>query len=192
MYQEKYGNVIVVKPSEGYSLVFRGDSSGSTYDRITRHKDSSFEDIVEVKKDYSEVYIPQYEEDEKNLEDVGKIRQLVVSKSKVILEEFLKENPLEFEGAYYNVSSEAQNHLASVIKAAEYAQSLGISYTPKWNPIDGKRVSYSLETLKRLFIEIQDYVLSFVIQQQEIEEQILALNDKIEILNFNIVYKKGE
>lgn len=112
----------------------------------------------------------------------------MIKKSKILLETFLSNNPLNFEGKLYNVTTEAQSHLNSVIKASEYAQSLNIEYTPLWNSIEGIREPYSLDTLKTLFIEIQKYVALFVIQQQKIEQDILNIKDIIELLNYNIEY----
>ena len=48
MYQEQIGDIIIIKPSEGYTLALRGVSSKETYKRISRHKDKSFDDIIEV------------------------------------------------------------------------------------------------------------------------------------------------
>lgn len=192
MYQEVFGNVIVIKPSEGYVLAFRGDSSQTTYKRISRHKNKPIDDIVEVKESNVPVFVPDYKENLIEKTNLDEIKQHIILQTKKILEEFLNNNPLLFEEQYYNVSSEAQGHLASIIKAAESAEEMNISYTPMWNPIGGQREYYSLQTLKKLFIEIQKYVLKFVIQQQNMEQQILSINDKIELLNFSIIYNKED
>lgn len=192
MYQEVFGNVVVIRPSEGYVLTLRGDSSKETYRKISRHKDKSINDIIEVKQSNVPIYVPIYEENLAEKTNLDEIKQHIISQTKKILEEFLDNNPLLFEEQYYNVSSEAQSHLASIIKAAESAQELQIHYTPMWNPIGGQREFYSLETLKKLFIEIQKYVLKFIIQQQKMEEKILSINNKIDLLNFSIIYSKED
>ena len=123
---------------------------------------------------------------------LDEIKQHIILQTKKILEEFLSDNPLLFEEEYYNVSSSAQSHLISIIKAAESAEELGIPYTPMWNAIGKQRQNYSLETLKKLLIEIQKYVLFFVIQQQKMELEILSIQDKKELLNFSIIYSKED
>lgn len=193
MYQEQIGDIIIIKPSEGYTLTLRGASSKETYKRISRHKDKSFDDIIEVKKENLPIYVPNYE---KNIMEekisLDEIKQHIILQTKKILEEFLSDNPLLFEEEYYNVSSSAQSHLISIIKAAESAEELGISYTPMWNAVGKQRQYYSLETLKKLLIEIQKYVLFFVIQQQKMELEILSIQDKKELLNFSIIYSKED
>ena len=192
MYQEQIGDIIIIKPSEGYTLALRGVSSKETYKRISRHKDKSFDDIIEVKKENLPIYIPNYEKNIVEGISLDEVKQHIILQTKKILEEFLSNNPLLFEGEYYNVSSSAQNHLISIIKAAESAEELGISYMPMWNAVGKQRQYYSLETLKKLLIEIQKYVLFFVIQQQKMELEILSIRDKKELLNFSIIYSKED
>lgn len=192
MYQEIIGNMIVVTPSEGYTLALRGDSSGETYAEISRNKNRSLDDIIEVKLTNLPIYVPHYEKNLAEETNLGEIKKYIILQTKKLLEEFLDNNPILFEDQYYNVSSEAQGHLASVIKAAESAQELNISYTPMWNAIGQQREYYSLETLKTLFIEIQKYVLKFIIQQQQMELQILSIKDREELLNFSIIYHKED
>lgn len=192
MYKEIIGNIAIIKPSEGYVLAFRGDSSGEVYQKVSRHKDKPIDDIIEVKEINIPIYIPIYKENLIEKTNLDEIKQHIISQTKKILEEFLDNNPLLFEEKYYNVSSEAQSHLASIIKAAESAQELQIHYTPMWNSIGEQREYYSLETLKKLFIEIQKYVLKFIIQQQKMEEEILSIDNKTDLLNFSIIYSKED
>lgn len=192
MYQTIIGNLMVIKPSEGYLLTLRGDPSGTTYVKISRNKNFPIDDIIEVKEANLPVYVPEYEKNIVEETNLDEIKKYIILQTKKLLEEFLDNNPLLFEERYYNVSSDAQGHLASVIKAAENAQELGISYTPMWNAIGHQREYYSLKTLKTLFIEIQKYVLKFVIQQQKMELQILSIKDKEELLNFSIIYNKED
>ena len=135
MYQAQIGDIIIIKPSEGYTLTLRGASSKETYKRISRHKDKSFDHIIEVKKENLPIYIPNYEKNIVEGISLDEIKQHIILQTKKILEEFLSDNPLLFEEEYYNVSSSAQSHLISIIKAAESAEELGISYTPMWNAV---------------------------------------------------------
>lgn len=123
---------------------------------------------------------------------LDEIRQHIITQTKIILQEFLNENPMKYKGELYSVTSEAQSHLSSVINAAEDAQNLGIVFTPMWNPQGESRRVYSLDELKRIFIAIQQYILPFVIQQQELEQIILATTNKEQLLNMNISYYKEE
>lgn len=192
MNQEIIGNTVVITPSEGYTLAFRGDSSDMTYAEISRNKNRALDDIIEVKLTNLPTYVPNYEKSLTQETNLDEIKKYIILQTKNLLEEFLDDNPILFEGRYYNVSSNAQGHLASVIKAAESAQELGIPYTPMWNAVGYQREYYSLKTLKTLFIEIQKYVLQFVVQQQEMELQILSFKNKEELLNFNIIYNKED
>lgn len=192
MNQEIIGNTVVITPSEGYTLAFRGDPSNMTYAEISRNKNRALDDIIEVKLTNLPIYVPNYEKSLTQETNLDEIKKYIILQTKNLLEEFLGDNPILFEGQYYNVSSNAQGHLASVIKAAESAQELGIPYTPMWNAVGHQREYYSLETLKTLFIEIQKYIFQFIIQQQQMELQILSLKDKEELLNFNIIYNKED
>lgn len=107
MYQTIIGNSIVVRPSEGYLLTLRGDSSGATYVKISRNKNFPIDDIIEVKETNVPVYVPEYEKNIVEETNLDEIKKYIILQTKKLLEEFLDNNPLLFEEQYYNVSSDA-------------------------------------------------------------------------------------
>lgn len=191
MEQKIINDIIVITPSEGYLLTFRGDPEGRSFSRIIQSKDKNIDNIIEIIDTNTPIYIPKYEENIFSF-NLGELQQYIINQTKVILKDFLEKNPLLFKGKYYNVSSESQNHLASIIKAAEMAKELNIFYKPQWNAIDEPRTDYDLEILQELFIKIQEYVGQFVIQQQRMEQEILNITDRIQLQNFNIKYSKED
>lgn len=193
MYQNQDGNKLIIQASEGYTLTFRGDSSNQTFAKIILPVNNTkmINKIIEVEDTNIPIYVPEYQKDTSSM-NVDELQQFIISQTKIILQEFLSDNPIEFNGKKYNVTSETQSHLASVIKAAEDAQELEISYTPMWNAIDEQREGYELVALKQLFIEIQKYVLIFVMQQQKMEREILQISDREKLLNYSIKYIKED
>lgn len=181
-------NIRHITPSEGCVLAFRGSSSEETFKELFIPKKKDISNIIEFKKEN----IPSQQiieiDEQVQYESVDKIQQHLIQKSKILLKKFLEEHPLSFQGNLYSVTSDAQQNLHSVIKAAEYANSLNINYIPMWNSYNGIRQNYNLETLQLLFIKIQQYVLNFVIQQQQMEVDILNTTDKTALLNYNIYY----
>lgn len=191
MYIDRYETCMVVTASEGYVLALRGDTSGDTFTKRIQRLDATIDDLVEIPKENAPVFIPEINESTSSM-SVGELQQYLILQSKVILQGFLQDNPLEFEGKFYSVTSDAQAHLISIIQAAQQAANLGITYTPMWNAIDEVRSPYQLDFLQRLFIEIQNYILTFVIQQQIMEQQILTIDNTEDLLQFSILYKKED
>lgn len=176
-----------ITPSEGCVLTFRGDSSNNTFSELYAPIGRDISNLTEIKKENIPIYIPEIKKDLTD-KTVGEIQQYLILQSKILLKKFLEEQPLEFEGKLYNVSSEAQQHLDAIIKAYEYSKILNIDYVPMWNDIYGIKQPYNIDTLKTLFVKIQQYIYNFIIQQQQIEQEILNIADKITLLNYNIVY----
>lgn len=190
MYIDIRDTIKIIKASEGQKLAFRGSSSGDFFTIITvplNFKEE--EDLIEVQDTSIATYIPKYEPETYNM-TVDEIQQYIISQTKILLQEFLHENPLYYKGKYYNVSSEAQSHLASLIKAAEDAEALDILFIPMWNAVGENREIFELKELKILMIEIQKYILPYIIQQQNLENKILSISNKEELLTLNLAYQK--
>jgi hypothetical protein len=96
---------------------------------------------------------------------LDELRQNIILQTKVLLESYLINHPFVFNGKSYNVSNEAQSHLLSMIKAGEMARELGVDFKLKWAAIGEIQTEWTLEDLKTLFINIQAYVNTFVVQQ---------------------------
>ena len=185
-------NSKLIEASEGYKLSFRNSSSNKFFTRLKCSIDFDESNLLEVKKTNIEIKLPVIEKQFEENSNLDEIKQYIISQTKILLQEFLKKNPLLYKGKYYSVTSEAQNHLLNMIQAAENAEKLKISFTPTWNAIDEVRSFYSIDDLKKLSIEIQNYILPYIIQQQVMEQQILELLDKNDLLTFNIAYQKQQ
>lgn len=189
MYIDVQDFIKIIKASEGQKLAFRGSSSGDFFTTLTVPLYFDESKLIEVEDTSVVVYTPEYKPETYNM-TVDEIQQYIISQTKILLQEFLHENPLYYKGKYYNVSSEAQGHLASLIKAAEDAETLGIFFTPMWNAVGEQREVYELKELKILLIEIQKYILPYIIQQQALENKVLSIIDKEELLTLNLAYQR--
>lgn len=145
------------------------------------------DNLIEVKTDNIPILVP---EQPVGILAVDETQKYLIIKTKELLNEFLAVNPIEYKGEYFNVSADAQRNLSAVIFAGIQAQNLNISFTPMWNTINGQRKPYRLEDLQQLFIEIQNYIVPFVQQQQQLEEKILSTFNKQDLLNLDLKYKK--
>ena len=183
-------NIKIIEPSEGYLLAFKDSYSQKTLTKLRTPITFDETQLIEIRRDNipSKSLPISYSIMEKW--DLAEIKQQIISQTKILLQEFLKENPLLYKGQYYNVSSEAQTHLQLMIQAAKDAKELGTAFNPTWNTVNGIREPYSLEDLQILLINIQNYILPYIIQQQKMEQQIMSIINKEELLTFNIVYEK--
>ena len=128
---------------------------------------------------------------EKKLFDISsldELKQYIITQTTVILQDFLKKHPMEYNGKYYDVTQESLNNLQLMILSGESAQKLNIPFATTWNAIGETRQYYSLENLKFLLIKIQEYILPYIIQQQEMEKNINNTINKKDLLQFNISY----
>lgn len=179
-----------ITSSEGHALVLRGDSSGLLQGTVYVYSEDEINDVIEVNyPQENQTYIPKYDNID-NIEDLNQIKYIVIQKTKDELTKFLEENPLFFNDKYYSVTELSQSRLLSIIAAAEFAHELGMEYTPLWNEKGEELQEYDLKELKKLFVEIQKHIVPYVQQQQNMEKEIWALQDKISILNYNIFYSK--
>lgn len=179
-----------ITSSEGHALVLRGDSSGLLQGTVYVYSEDEINDVIEVNyPQENQIYIPKYDNID-NIEDLNQIKYIVIQRTKDELTKFLEENPLFFNDKYYSVTELSQSRLLSIIAAAEFAHELGMEYTPLWNEKGEELQEYDLKELKKLFVEIQKHIVPYVQQQQNMEKEIWALQDKISILNYNIFYSK--
>lgn len=125
--------------------------------------------------------------DYSNLNDAKKV---LIQHTKKELDEFLLNNPLVYNDKLYSVTASTQQHLDSLIAAAEDAKQLGIDFTPYWNDAYGKREVWELADLRILRIKIQQYLLPFIMQQQNMEEQILNTDDMEKLRTMHLGYQK--
>ena len=122
--------------------------------------------------------------------NLNNAKELLIQYTKNQLEEFLLQNPLLYNNKFYSVTSTAQQHLDSLIAAAEDAVQFSIDFTPYWNDAAGIREPWTLSDLRILRIKIQQYILPFIMQQQQMEKKILNTNDIKALHTMKLTYQK--
>lgn len=185
-------NIKIIEASEGYKLTFRNSTSNRFFSKIRAKLNFNEDNLLEVEDNNIPIQFPTIENNIVEKSTLAEMQQYIISQTKILLQEFLKDNPLFYNGKYYNVTSEAQTHLQIMIQAAENAENLNIGFIPTWGAIGEIRSQYSLNDLKKLLIEIQNYILPYIVQQQKMEIAISAISNKEELLTFNIAYQKVE
>ncbi len=116
-----------------------------------------------------------------------------ISKSKILLEKWLEENPLfstvhNTAGEYYTVTQEKQTQLTQMITLATLAAQTGIPFIPTWNSTSNVCEEWTIEELTALTFEITRYVLPRVKKQQDYEVQIREATTKEEVESIEIDY----
>lgn len=189
MKQNLSGDLLIITPEEGYVLALQGDVIGKVAKRLILHPNSSLLNrIVEIPyEERNKPKIPSYIKDQQDL-GLVEFKQYIINQTKILLENYLDKHPLKYQGSFYNVSSSAQNHLLSMIKAGEMAQEMGKDFTVFWAPSGEVRREWTLIDLKMLFVEIQAYVNKFVMQQQIKEQEILAMASRDTLLKYDLNY----
>ena len=122
--------------------------------------------------------------------NLNNAKESLIQYTKNQLEEFLLQNPLLYNNKFYSVTSTAQQHLDSLIAAAEDAAQFSIDFTPYWNDATGIREPWTLSDLRILRIKIQQYILPFIMQQQQMEKKILNTNDIKALHTMKLTYQK--
>lgn len=122
--------------------------------------------------------------------NLNNAKESLIQYTKNQLEEFLLQNPLLYNNKFYSVTSTAQQHLDSLIAAAEDAVQFSIDFTPYWNDATGIREPWTLSDLRILRIKIQQYILPFILQQQQMEKKILNTNDIKALHTMKLTYQK--
>lgn len=117
-------------------------------------------------------------------------KQALIIKTKENLQNFLKENPLYYKNKFYSVTTTSQAYLDSLIAAAEDAAAINMDFVPYWNDIDGMREPWSLLDLKLLRINIQNYILPYIKQQQQMENIILNAININQLYEISLSYQK--
>ena len=86
----------------------------------------------------------------------------LIAESKILLSEWLKNNPILFNGEYYSVTEEKQSLLNNNLASYERAKSAGLEYTLKWNSTGNECVEWTYEDLVKLSLSIAEYVATIL------------------------------
>lgn len=126
-------------------------------------------------------------DDDGNLIDVTEIEPIVteeeieshktkrIQESKVLLAQWLNDNPILYtDGKYYSVTEEKQALLNGNLASYERAKSIGVEYPLKWNSTGSSCVEWEYNDLLALSLTIAAYVAPKVAIQQNIELDIKA------------------
>ena len=118
--------------------------------------------------------------------DVYKTEKIM--ESKALLSEWLRNNPILYNGEYYSVTEEEQSLLNNNLASYERAKSADVEYTLKWNSTGNKCVEWAYEELVKLSLSIAEYVTPKVEIQQQIELDIKACETREDIDKIEISY----
>lgn len=124
---------------------------------------------------------------EKSLEEC---KEEKISLSKLMLSEWLANNPMLYsDGNYYSVTEEKQSLLNSNLASYERATAAGIPYPLKWNSTGAECTEWEYTDLTALSLSIAAYVAPKVSTQQAVEVQIRACETKEEVDGVVISYE---
>lgn len=188
----KNTNYISLIPETGKKLAKKNNPL-IYYDELIVPLNANLNNIIEIEKEILITDIPTIDLSWQSLlneQDLQKAQTSLIKYTKDKLEEFLKENPLQYNGKYYSVTTTAQTHLDSLISAANDAADINLPFVPYWNDTNGKREPWTLSELKILRIKIQEYILNYICQQQQMEELILSAKTINELYELSFAYQK--
>ena len=115
-----------------------------------------------------------------------------IKRSKVMLAQWLEDNPLLYsDGKYYSVTEEKQSLLNSNLASYERATQAGIEYPLKWNSTGAECESWSYTDLLALSLSIAGYVAPKVSMQQSYEIRIKNCSSIAEIDSIVIDYDRN-
>lgn len=121
--------------------------------------------------------------------DLDALKADKIEMSKMILSEWLEDNPMLYtDGKYYSVTAEKQSLLNGNLASYERAKAVNVEYPLKWNSTGSECVPWDYTDLLTLSLTIAGYVAPKVSKQQEIELQIKACKTVDEVNEIVINY----
>ena len=123
------------------------------------------------------------------LNDIDDFKNYKIQQSKIILSEWLEDNPMLYtDGKYYSVTAEKQSLLNGNLASYERAKAINVEYPLKWNSTGSECTPWDYTDLLALSLTIAGYVAPKVSKQQEIELQIKACTTVEEVNEIVINY----
>ena len=124
--------------------------------------------------------------------ELSTYRDEAIKRSKVMLAQWLEDNPLLYsDGKYYSVTEEKQSLLNSNLASYERATQAGIDYPLKWNSTGAECEPWSYTDLLALSLNIAGYVAPKVSMQQSYEIRIKNCSSIEEIDSIVIDYDRN-
>ena len=121
--------------------------------------------------------------------DLDALKADKIEMSKMILSEWLEDNPMLYtDGKYYSVTAEKQSLLNGNLASYERAKAVNVEYPLKWNSTGSECVPWDYTDLLTLSLTIAGYVAPKVSKQQELELQIKACKTVDEVNEIEINY----
>ena len=150
--------------------------------------DKSSEEIQAIaERALADCIAAQNAANEKSLEEY---KEEKIALSKLMLSEWLANNPMLYsDGNYYSVTEEKQSLLNSNLASYERATAAGIPYPLKWNSTGAECTEWEYTDLTALSLSIAAYVAPKVSTQQAVEVQIRACETKEEVDGVVISYE---
>ena len=128
-------------------------------------------------------------EDSIVLDNIEDFKNYKIQQSKIILSEWLENNPMLYtDGKYYSVTAEKQSLLNGNLASYERAKTAGIDYPLKWNSTGAECEPWNYTDLVSLSLAIAEYVAPKVSMQQAYELQIKACETIEEVNEIVINY----
>lgn len=191
----KKGKVYKIQASPNKKIINKNNPSIS-YSLLTVPDFFNTDNLIEIEDANINIINYNNTKTEKDINDIvnnnslenAKLALIDYTKSQLAI--FLENHPLLYNEKLYSVSANTQSFLDSLISAAEDAADIGIHFTPYWNDKSGIREPWRLQDLKELRINIQNYILPFIIQQQNMEQNILHAKSLEELYSLCLMYQK--
>ena len=161
----------------GYAIMYSSDGS------------------TETEENKLDVYYENYSFEDSMKEIFESTKAEKITLSKVLLAEFLENNPLfstchNKDGEYYSVTSEKQNFMMNQYLTYQVEKDINPNAKITWNASGDSCEEWAEEEFLQLIVEIKKYVQPIVSYQQLLEERIRACTSVEELEAIEINYSQ--
>ena len=161
----------------GYAIMYSSDGS------------------TETEENKLDMYYENYSFEDSMKEIFESTKAEKITLSKVLLAEFLENNPLfstchNKDGEYYSVTSEKQNFMMNQYLTYQVEKAINPNAKITWNARGDSCEEWTEEEFLQLIVEIKNYVQPIVSYQQLLEERIRACTSIEELEAIEINYSQ--